>query len=505
MAKRIQFKRVQQTSRVSGGSIFRTFPGSGGSFSAETPDITDTVLGQTYESTERGLIDWRVSTNGIYNGYPGFRCRIARGGAATDFADDATVALSGNPVMRRIDGKSTAVYGYTAKNPAERLFDRHTEMSLSGDANIVEIDYLGGVIYVDAAVSSPTISGKYRPVLPLARATDYTLTLSTAMRDESNFVESDITGKDALSAEVAVTNTVVRLRSRAGLAGNVKIVFDSATAAATTVTKTSEKGATTQTYTIKPNNTSGSETNTVASFRNWLLTNTGNAAKTLRETLRLSLEIVSGDGTDELGTETFTLEGGTGYAAPIKLEDPDARGGYMLYSPGLRTTALSLSGVTIPERVLSDVLNFRTALQEREELIVEINPDGLGIGTEASKGVGFRAWMRLASASEEGDVGQTQTTSLEFTAAVPHEALIQQVFSLSGNVSRLPGAVLDALDSWLSEEYQNEVRYLPTGVVGSGTGVQGKVIISDLSLSGGLTSMNIFNVEMMGNGKYTEV
>ena len=522
MAKRINFRRVQADSRVGAGGAgeFRTFPGSGGSFSAETPDIGDTILGQTFESVQRGLIDWKVSTDGIYKGYPGYTCRIARGGTPTRDAAMPTTELGMS--SQNIKGIPTDVHGYQITDPDKRTLDRTKSVSISA-GDILLVDYLDGIVYVDADQSDPTISAYYRPLTAVARATDYTLTMGVTMRDETNFVESTvnhkggdgayhdfgsgvsgfrITNEDRYSADPGSTGTDARypayhatLVMVDAVTSAISVAYDE-TAQNLTVTLASSAGS----------GTSGASTSTAANVVDAI--NGSAVARAAGFTASLL-----GDGTGAVSTATMEPldEGGWIESPPDNIKNPDARGGYMLYSPGLRTVSLSLSGVTVPERKFSATLNLREALRAREEYLLEINPDGLQ--AKPGRGVGFRGWFRLANTSEEGDVGQTQTTSIDFTLSVPvaggavdeTPVEIAEVFALVGNVQRLPGAVLDAADSWLNEEFQNEVQYLPSGKVGDGTGITGKVVVSDLSLSGGLSSMNSFNIELMGNGRYIDI
>ena len=500
--------------------MFRTFPGTGGSFSAETPDINDTILGQTFESTERGLIDWNVSTDGIYKGYPGYTCRLNRAVGTVAFNGEATTELGAK--VFNVAGEEKTLYGFQITNIYKRVWRRPAAgttlgvSALDGATNlpITLVDYLTGTIWTetdggaDVTVASVTNYG-YTKLVALARATDYTLTLGVTMRDESNFVESNLTSYDRTTTLGTGDNGQIIFL----VSGNIQPVVTHNNGGPIATLALVDPGAADETLAVTFVASTGAITVSLATNATSDLTSTAadvvnalNANDDITEHFGpASVISYSGDGTGVLAAlATSDIDPGSGYPGPINKADPDGRGGYMLYSPGLRTVSLSISGVTIPERKFANELNFRTALQNREELIIEVNPDGLDVGGGTGNGIGFRMWMKFASASEEGDVGQTQTTSLEFTLSVPYDEKIVLPFNMDGRILRLPGALIDAFDSWINEEYQNEVRYLPSGTT-DGTGITGKVIISDLSLSGGLTSMNTFNVEMMGNGRYTEV
>ena len=49
-----------------GGTTWYELPGSEGSFGNEAEQIDDTILGQTYQSNEVGLVGWNISSNGIF-------------------------------------------------------------------------------------------------------------------------------------------------------------------------------------------------------------------------------------------------------------------------------------------------------------------------------------------------------------------------------------------------------------------------------------------------------
>ena len=528
MAKTIQFKRVQENSRVNDAAgIFRTFPGSGGSFSAETADITDTILGQTFESNERGLIDWSVSTDGIYKGYPGYTCRISRATTEKQGTNLATTRLTSSGTAgetKRVAGEDTTVWGFRINDKHKRVLKRPgigetakdiitlggnvtpsggTSRSADADDDIALVDYLSGIVWLkNVNNGNITVTAKYYDMESIARATDYTLTLSVTMRDETNFTESSLNGSDP-TLSLGTGNGEIEFTTKDRYSGDKSsrypgfsasiVISGTDTALYTTYNKT------TRTITI---NSATDSTGAATSTAKEAVTELNAIDDLVNDGVVITY---GGVGTKVLEAASKTnFSGGWTESAPTDDDDPDARGGFMLYSPGLRTVGLSMSGVTVPTRKFSSELDFRQALLDREELLIEVNPDGIAVGTGDDDGVGFRSWMKFASASEEGDVGQTQTTSLEFTLTVPYDEEIPTPVALVGNIKRLPEAVLDAVDSWLNEEYQNEVRYLPSGST-DGTGIEGKVVISDLTLSGGLTAMNVFNVEMMGNGRYKSV
>ena len=54
-----------------GGSNWNNLPGSTGAFSADAESVDDTILGQTFSSSDIGLQGWSVSSDGIFKGFSG--------------------------------------------------------------------------------------------------------------------------------------------------------------------------------------------------------------------------------------------------------------------------------------------------------------------------------------------------------------------------------------------------------------------------------------------------
>jgi predicted secreted protein len=175
-----------------------------------------------------------------------------------------------------------------------------------------------------------------------------------------------------------------------------------------------------------------------------------------------------------------------------------ANGGYRVFTAGLRTVSLELTGI------FDATENFKSILLARQEIIIEIDPAGDG-GSIA------RGFFKLTSTGQSGAVGALEEETLNFSLTVPDETTNPEAdppFSWSHSGStRLSPAIQAALTSWLSELNTYQVRYLPTGVTGASPldGIKGAFVVTDISLSGGLSAMNTFQMELQGTGAYTEV
>ncbi|MEE8599216.1 MAG: hypothetical protein V3S69_06890 [Dehalococcoidales bacterium] len=167
-----------------GGSNYNNLPGSEGSFEVNGEAIDDTILGQTYQSNEVGLVDWKVSSNGIFKGFAGYLAEIYDPGTPTGMTDEATTLVSGKT--------------YQIDDITKRMLDRGVAIIIDDAASpvaavdILNIDYLFGRVTftsgysVSGAITFDTAS--YLPLVQLARANSYTLTMTADAIDESDFV-----------------------------------------------------------------------------------------------------------------------------------------------------------------------------------------------------------------------------------------------------------------------------------------------------------------------------
>jgi len=171
-----------------------------------------------------------------------------------------------------------------------------------------------------------------------------------------------------------------------------------------------------------------------------------------------------------------------------------ANSGYNTFIPGLRQVAIELPAV------FDAADNWDATLAARAEMIIEVNPDGVG----KSYGRGF---FRLVTDRQAGNVGELEEETLSFQLSVPIEAspnlalAIQAPFSWHHeSTSLIPEAIKKALTAFLDETLIY-AKYLPDGIAGW----KGSGVVSNITLSGGMETPNAFAVGITGSGAMTDV
>lgn len=171
------------------GTTWFTFPGDKGEIHDEADGIKDTILGQEFSSEQTGMIQWNVTTNGLYKGFAGYVAKIMKSGTATTMTADPMSLVSGK------------IYRITASTKS--VFDRATAITVLDNAvavdaeDIESIDYLHGRVIFDAGytVTGPvTITGKYLPMTQIAKANSFTLTQTAGTKDTSVFESAQANG-----------------------------------------------------------------------------------------------------------------------------------------------------------------------------------------------------------------------------------------------------------------------------------------------------------------------
>ncbi len=175
-----------------------------------------------------------------------------------------------------------------------------------------------------------------------------------------------------------------------------------------------------------------------------------------------------------------------------------ANDGRRVFKAGLKTVALELTGVYSP----SD--DFKTMLTDRDEVIIEIDP----AGDQSSMARGF---FKLITQSQSGAVGALEEETLNFQLNVPDETtnpIVEIPFGWQHTgATTLNGAIQWLITSWEDGLNTYDVRYLPQGTIGQSPldGAKGDFVVTDISLSGALDAMNVFQAEMQGTGAFTIV
>lgn len=160
--------------------------------------------------------------------------------------------------------------------------------------------------------------------------------------------------------------------------------------------------------------------------------------------------------------------------------------GYYAYGYGLKTVTLSMSGFYAAANEVFTLLSGRTTY------VIELNADG------NAKSIG-RGIFICTSATQSGDVGGNETESAEFSLWVPSDVDLpfswhhETDTTLNAAIQDILTAFEDAADIW--------VQYLPDGT----DGFQGKTVLTDCSLSVGISDMATFTANFQGNGTLTEL
>lgn len=192
------------------------------------------------------------------------------------------------------------------------------------------------------------------------------------------------------------------------------------------------------------------------------------------------------------GARTFTLSQTAASLDNTDIPTARANGGFRTFDRGgLKSVSLEIGGVY----KLSNA--FRAALIARDEIIVSINPDNNNLSVA-------RGLFKYMSESQSGDVGALEEETLALRLSVPEDpegiAWTAPFAWRHSALSKLSPAIKAALESWQNNSALY-AKYLHDGT----NGLKSEVVITDLSLSGGLESMNEFTVNLQMSGAATPV
>jgi hypothetical protein len=164
-----------------------------------------------------------------------------------------------------------------------------------------------------------------------------------------------------------------------------------------------------------------------------------------------------------------------------------ANGGFHTFDPGLRTVKFDMNGIYASASGLID------ALIDREELIIEIGPDGDDLSVA-------RGFFKAVTEKQSGAVGalEDEMTSFELFVPASPANLLYPFRWVHAAATTLPTALQTLLDAWQNET-KIAVRYLEDGTNGR---AGASSIITDLTLKGGLEAMNDFTVNLRGDGAH---
>jgi hypothetical protein len=186
---------------------------------------------------------------------------------------------------------------------------------------------------------------------------------------------------------------------------------------------------------------------------------------------------------------SFTLTQTSNAVDNTCMETARANDGHRTFEYGLKTVSLDIEGIYKASN------GFRQLLIDRSEVVIEIDLAGNGLNVA-------RGFFRAASTGQDGDVGDLESENITFNLSVPDpDTLTTYPFAwLIDTTSTMSTALKKAIAAWQDND-EIDAQYLPDGT----NGVEGNVIITDLSLAGGLEAMNTFTVTMQGSGELVAV
>lgn len=182
----------------------------------------------------------------------------------------------------------------------------------------------------------------------------------------------------------------------------------------------------------------------------------------------------------------FTLTQTLNAVDATSFDVAQANGGYTASGYGLKTIGLSMSGFYAAANDIFDLLN------DRDTWVIEINPEGSA--ESIARGI-----FNLTSKNQDGNVGDNETESAEFVLYVPTD--VTYPFSWHHETTTTLHQSIQDLLSVFENNSDVWIRYLPDGSLG----FWGKAVLTDCSLSGGISDVNTFTANFQGNGALTEI
>lgn len=174
MAKRVRLSADDVT--------YHTLPGNSAELRNEAGELTDTIFGQSFESSETGLIGWSLTSNALYKGFAGYVVLMKKSGTSTAMTDEATT---------QVGATKTYIVTATTKqvlDPAVAIVVEDNAVAVAA-SNIESINYLTGeVTFVSSYTPTGpvTITGNYLPMTEIAGTRDFTLGMTTSPIDDTD-------------------------------------------------------------------------------------------------------------------------------------------------------------------------------------------------------------------------------------------------------------------------------------------------------------------------------
>lgn len=168
------------------GSTWHGIPGPEASMTRNGEQISDAILGQTYDSQRPGLITWAISASGFYKGVSGYAADLKKSGSLTTFAAEAMTLVSGKTY--RITNAAKEVW---ASQGTFQVFDGVTDVTVqveSYDYLFGRITFLGSYTVLGAVTITSSAAGSgYYPLSTFGKARDFNLTQTANALDTSDY------------------------------------------------------------------------------------------------------------------------------------------------------------------------------------------------------------------------------------------------------------------------------------------------------------------------------
>ena len=159
---------------------YNALPAPGGSLSRNGEELEDTILGQSFQSTEAGLISWSISATARYKGFAGYKATVKKAGTSTSASGLSMSQLEGQTYM--IDDFSKSLWDQSA---AVTVYDNGTDVT----SDVDNINHLfGQVTFNDSyTVTGPvTVDCSYLPLSSFGKAQSFNLTMTANTIDDSD-------------------------------------------------------------------------------------------------------------------------------------------------------------------------------------------------------------------------------------------------------------------------------------------------------------------------------
>lgn len=164
------------------GNAWYTLPGSTGEWNDEAEQIDDTIFGQTFTSTQPGLITWTSNAQAFYKGFAGYVASVKSSGSSVA-ANGEAMSQIGASLTFAVTDATKNVWDYTK---GITVYSGGVEVA---EEDIESINWLfGRVTFVSGfAPGVITVDVEYLPMTEVSRANSFTLTQTAETIDRTDY------------------------------------------------------------------------------------------------------------------------------------------------------------------------------------------------------------------------------------------------------------------------------------------------------------------------------